>query len=119
MNEPTQNTVFIKARAGMLPGMSDEKYAEMMYGDGSGNIPEEYRPKTTADKIRAVAKARLARAGIVAAMASVGIAAQHCEKRTIEIPELKRWEDTEPHSTEPLLKGRRGKKSRRQRKAGR
>ena len=78
---------------------------------------EETRPTTQREKVQAASKARLLRAGNIATM--IGMIKQHVvrERVTIEIPELKRWAHVQPHDTTPLLKGRRGKGTRRQRKA--
>lgn len=98
---------------------NDEDAIQRLYGDGNGNVPDEHKPTTMKEKIHIAAKTRLLTAGRIAVMAGMLTAHQVREKKTIDIAEMKRWPDREPHSTEPLLKGRRGKGSRRQRKAGR
>lgn len=98
---------------------NDEAAIQMLYGDRNGNVPDEHRPTTMKEKIHVAARTRLLSAGRIAVMASMLTAHQVREKKTIEIKELQPWPDREPHSTEPLLKGRRGKGTRRQRKAGR
>lgn len=98
----------------------EEVAARLLYGDKNGDVPSsEHKPTTMQEKIHAASKAKLLRAGKIAALAGMITAHQVREKKTIELKELQPWPDRERHSTEPLLKGRRGKKSRRQRKAAR
>jgi hypothetical protein len=96
-----------------------EIVAQMLYGDGNGNVPDERKPTTMQQKIHAASKATLLRAAKVAVMSTMLMQHRDRQKLTIEVPELKRWDNTEPHSAEPLLKGRRGKGTRKQRKAKR
>ena len=95
----------------------EEVAAQILYGDGNGHVPPEHVPTTMQEKIHAASKAKLLRAGRIAALAAMMTAHQVREKKTVELKELQPWPDRERHSSEPLLKGRRGKKSRRQRKA--
>jgi primosomal protein N'' len=90
-----------------------------LYGDDKGNITVPDAPKTMQEKIQQHSKAKLLRAGQIAALAASITAHQIREKKTVPLKKLERWPDREPHSTEAPLAGRRGKKSRRQRKSGR
>lgn len=96
---------------------NDEDAIQKLYRDSS--LADQHKPTTMKEKIHVAAKTRLLTAGRIAVMAGMLTAHQVREKKTIDIADMKRWPDREPHSTEPLLKGRRGKGSRRQRKAGR
>lgn len=90
-----------------------------LYGDGKGNIEIPAPPTTQREKIHAASKTTLIRAGKIAALTTAINSHQVREKKTVPVKKLKRWENTEPHSTEAPLAGRRGKKTRRQRKSGR
>lgn len=95
----------------------EEIYVQTMYGDGNGNVEIPPAPTTQREKIHVASKTTLLRAGKIAALSAAIKAHQTREKKTIEPKKLTRWENTEPHSTEAPLAGRRGKKSRRQRKS--
>lgn len=90
-----------------------------LYGDENGNITVPDAPKTMREKIHVHSKARLIRAGQIAALAASITAHQTREKKTVPLKKLERWPHTVPHSTKAPLAGRRGKKTRRQRKSGR
>lgn len=94
-----------------------------LYGDGKGNIEIPAPPTTQREKIHAASKTTLIRAGKIAALIAALKAAinshQVGDKKTVPVKKLQRWENTDPHSTEAPLAGRRGKKTRRQRKSGR
>lgn len=90
-----------------------------LYGDEKGNITVPDAPKTMREKIHVYSKTKLLRAGQIAALAASITAHQTRDKKTIPLKKLERWPDTEPHSTEAPLAGRKGKKTRRQRKSGR
>ncbi len=75
--------------------------------------------RTHREKVHAAGKANLLRAAQIAIMTGVIKDNMNRERVTIEMPVLKAWDDRDKHSTEPPLAGRRGKKTRRQRKAGR
>lgn len=97
----------------------EEIYVQTMYGDGNGNVEIPPAPTTQREKIHVASKTTLLRAGKIAALSAAIKAHQTREKKTVPVKKLKRWENTEPHSTEAPLAGRRGKKSRKQRKSGR
>jgi hypothetical protein len=88
-----------------------------LYGDGKGNVEIPAPPTTQREKIHAASKTTLIRAGKIAALKAAINSHQVRERKTVPVKKLKRWENTEPHSTEAPLAGRRGKKSRRQRKS--
>ena len=90
-----------------------------LYGDGKGNIETPAPPTTQREKVHAASKTTLIRAGKIAALKAAINSHQVREKKTVPVKKLKRWENTEPHSTEAPLAGRKGKKTRRQRKSGR
>lgn len=88
-----------------------------LYGDGKGNIEIPAPPTTQREKIHAASKTTLIRAGKIAALKAAINSHQVGEKKTVPVKKLQRWENTDPHSTEAPLAGRRGKKTRRQRKS--
>jgi len=97
----------------------EEIYVQTMYGDGNGNVEIPPAPTTQREKIHVASKTTLLRAGKIAALKAAINSHQVREKKTVSVKKLKRWENTEPHSTEAPLAGRKGKKTRRQRKSGR
>jgi hypothetical protein len=90
-----------------------------LYGDGKGNIKIPAPPTTQREKIRAASKTTLIRAGKIASLKAAINAHVVRERKTVAIKKVERQPDAEPHSIEAPLAGRRGKKTRRQRKSGR